>query len=158
MLQFIFIANITLICSWGRVCCVMCFCILVDSIQSSEMHYKMQHKYFLTGFRKWPNTASWGSVRISFMDISLRFWLGICHLEGNFYFWISQKVFGDLFQRSHSFVNPNHLKTWLPNHWCPFPFHSQGWMPCKQQSNIPTVFFLACIGVFLCTYALYPLV
>ncbi len=39
-----------------------------------------------------------------------------------------------------SFVNPNHLKTWLPNHWCPFPFHSQGWMPCNQQSHILTVY------------------
>jgi hypothetical protein len=42
----------TLICLQGRVCCVMCFCILLDSTQSLETHYKMQHKYFLTGFRK----------------------------------------------------------------------------------------------------------
>jgi hypothetical protein len=57
--------------------------------------------------------------------ISLWWWLSICHLEGNLRFSIPQKVFGDLFQRSHfffSFVNPNHLKTWLPNHWCPFPY------------------------------------
>jgi hypothetical protein len=40
-------------------------------------------------------------------------------------------------QRSHSFLDPN-LKTWLPTHWYPFPLHSQGWMPCKQQSDILT--------------------
>ena len=28
--------------------------------------------------------------------------------------------------------------TWLPIHWCLFPLHSQGWMPCKQQSDILT--------------------
>ncbi len=39
-----------------------------------------------------------------------------------------------------SFVNPYHLKTWLPTHWYPFPLHSQGWMPCKQQSDILTVY------------------
>jgi hypothetical protein len=53
----------------------------------------------------------------------------------------SPKGFGDLFQRSHSFLNsfldPN-LKTRLPNHWYPFPLHSQGLMPCKQQSDILT--------------------
>ncbi len=69
--------------------------------------------------------------------ISLWWWLIICHLGGNLQFQIPQKVFRDLFQRSHSFVNPNHLKTWLPNHWYPFPLHSQGWMPCKQQSTFP---------------------
>ncbi len=45
---------------WGEY-----FLLSLDSTQSSEMHYKMQHNYFSTGFRKWPNTASWGSVRIS---------------------------------------------------------------------------------------------
>ncbi len=39
-----------------------------------------------------------------------------------------------------SWKNRNHLKTWLPIHWCPFLLHSQGWMPCKQQSDIPTVY------------------
>jgi hypothetical protein len=33
-------------------CCVMYFSILLDSIQSLETHYKMQHNYFLPGFRK----------------------------------------------------------------------------------------------------------
>ncbi len=37
--------------------------------------------------------------------ISLWWWLSICHLEGNFYFLIPQKVFGDLFQRSHFFTS-----------------------------------------------------
>ncbi len=70
--------------------------------------------------------------------ISLWWWLIICHLEGNLWFWIPQKVFGDLFQRSHFFSSSDHLKTWLPNHWCPFSLHSQGWMPCNQQSHIAT--------------------
>ena len=56
---------------------------------------------------------------------------------------IPRKVFGDLFLRSHSFLNsfldPN-LKTRLPTHWYPFPLHSQGLMPCKQQSDILTVY------------------
>jgi hypothetical protein len=44
-------------------------------------------------------------------------------------------------ERSHSFLNsflnPN-LKTRLPIHWYPFPLHSQGLMPCKQQPDILT--------------------
>ncbi len=51
--------------------------------------------------------------------ISLWWWLSICHLEGNFYFWILQKVFKDLFQRSHFFSSSANLKAWLPINWCP---------------------------------------
>jgi hypothetical protein len=38
------------------------------------------------------------------------------------------------------FLNPNHLKTWLPIHWCPSLLHSKGWMPCKQHPDNPTVY------------------
>ncbi len=54
-------------CLWGRVGCSVWgeyFLLLLDSTQSSETHYKMQHNYFSTGFHKQPNTLSWGSVRI----------------------------------------------------------------------------------------------
>ncbi len=52
----------------------------------------------------------------------------------------SPKGFGDLFLRSHSFLDPNHLKTLLPNYRCPFLLHSQAWMPCKQQWDNPTIY------------------
>jgi hypothetical protein len=63
-------------------------------------------------------------------------------LKGFYGFKFPKKVFGDLLQRSHSFLNHNHLKTLLPNHWCPFPLHSHGSMPFKQQSHIPTMCFM----------------
>ena len=83
--------------------------------------------------------AATQSMTISLVDISVR-WLQyfvskiecmvLNSLKG---FWRS------LPQRSHSFLNPN-LKTRLPTHWYPFPLHSQGLMPCKQQSDILTVY------------------
>ncbi len=41
---------------------------------------------------------------------------------------------------SHFFSSSANLKTWLPNHWCPFPLHSHGSMPSKQQSHILIVY------------------
>jgi hypothetical protein len=52
--------------------------------------------------------------------------------------------------------DPN-LKTRLPTHWYPFPLHSQGLMPCKQQSNILTPSgkcFLKPCGIFICMISL----
>ncbi len=70
--------------------------------------------------------------------ISLWWWLSICHLEGIFYFWIPQKVFGDLFQRSHFFFSSSaNLKTWLPIHWCPFPLHLHSSVPSEQWCKPP---------------------
>ncbi len=83
---------------WGRVGCGVWgeyFLLSLDSTQSSEMHYKMQNKDFLTGYHKWPNTASWRSVRISFMDISmmvtkhLSSWREFTFLNSPKGFWIS---------------------------------------------------------------------
>ncbi len=136
MRQFISIAYIMLICLWGIVGCGMCFCL--DLIQSSlEIHYKMQNKYFCQasandeilrheGVWDYP---SW---------IFLCFRLSICHLAGNLRFKFPKR-FGDLFQRSHFvFFSSANLKTLLPNHWCPFPLHSHGSVPSKQQSHILT--------------------
>ncbi len=77
-------------------------------------------------------------MTISFVDISV-WWLQYLVREMKFTVLNSPKGFWrSLPQRSHSFLDPN-LKTWLPTHWYPFPLHSQGWMPCKQQSDILTV-------------------
>ncbi len=68
MRQFGIIAQL-IIGLWGRVCCGMC----LDSTQTpptTVMRYNMQNNYFISAFRKWQNTASWGSVRTSFMDFS----------------------------------------------------------------------------------------
>ncbi len=117
------------------------FLLSLDSTQSSRTHYKMQNNYFIPGFHKWQNTASWGSVRISFMDISmvvtyyLSSWREFTVSNSPKGFWRSLPEISVLL---FSFVNPNHLRTQLPNHWCPFPLHSQSWMPWNQQSNIPT--------------------
>ncbi len=46
----------------------------------------------------------------------------------------------DLTSSSFFFSPSANLRTWLPDHWCPFPLHSQGWMPYNQQSNISSVY------------------
>ena len=61
------------ICSWGRACgggllspgksCVGGLPLF--AIPNTMTCYNMQTKYFLSGFRKWQNTASWGCVRVS---------------------------------------------------------------------------------------------
>jgi hypothetical protein len=75
-----------------------------------------------------------------YLFVWLKYWVS----KEEFLFLISPRGFwSSLGQRPHfihSFLNPNHLKTWLPTHWCPSPLHSQGWMPCKQQSDILTVY------------------
>jgi hypothetical protein len=82
-------------------------------------------------------------VTISLVDISVR-WLQYLVSKMEFTVLNSPKGFWrSLPKRSHSFLNsfldPN-LKTRLPTHWYPFPLHSQGLMPCKQQSDILTVY------------------
>ena len=109
--------------SWGRVCCGMC----LDSTQTpptTVMRYNMQNNYFISAFRKWPNTASWGSVRISVMDISM-WWLSIYSSWREFTVLNSPKGFWrslpEISLLLSSFGNPNHLKTWFPNSLVPFP-------------------------------------
>ena len=52
--------------------------------------------------------------------------------DGIYGFKFPKRFFGDLFPRSHSVlsflssVDPNHLKTLLPIHWCSSPLHPQG--------------------------------
>jgi hypothetical protein len=78
-------------------------------------------------------------VTISLVDISVR-WLKYLVSKMDCTVLNSPKGFWrSLPQRSHSFLDPN-LKTWLTTHWYPFPLHSQGWMLCKQQSDILTVY------------------
>jgi hypothetical protein len=79
------------------------------------------------------------SVTISLVNISVR---RLQYLVSKMEFTVLNSPKGfwrSLPQRSHSFLDPN-LKTWLPTHWCPSPLHSQGWMSCKQQSDILTVY------------------
>ncbi len=124
MQQFHIIAlllGIMLICLWVRFDCHMCFadqlillwrhitkCKTIIFYQASTDDEILHHEGV------WEYT-SW---------ISLWWWLSICHLEGNFYFWILEKVFGDLFQRSHFFSSSANLKAWLPTQpleLMPFP-------------------------------------
>ena len=78
-------------------------------------------------------------VTTSLVDISVR-WLKYLVSKMDCTVLNSPKGFWrSLPQRSHSFLDPN-LKTWLTTHWYPFPLHSQGWMLCKQQSDILTVY------------------
>ncbi len=69
--------------------------------------------------------------------ISLCLWLSICRLERNLWFWIPQKVFGDLLQRSHFFfdffISFANLKTWLPIHQYPSPCICMA--QCQQSSQ-----------------------
>ncbi len=128
----------------GRVDCGVWgdyFLLSLDSTQSSEMHYKMQHNYFSTGFCKWTNTLSQGSVSIFVTTIFVH--------KKEFLFLKSLKGFGDLLQRSHNFLNfynSNHLKdlvihilwTWQ----CPSPtlrrwssqWFSDSWGALHQES------------------------
>ena len=68
------------------------------------------NNYFWLGFHKQPSTSTWGSVSILVTPV-------FGHKK-EFIFLNIRKVFGDLFQRSHSFAsflcNSKHLKTWLP--------------------------------------------
>ncbi len=79
------------------------------------------------------------SVTISVMDISMVVTYNVSSWR-EFTILNSPKGFWRSLPEISLFCQSYHLKTWLPNHWCPFPFHSQGWMPCNQQSNIPTVY------------------
>ncbi len=63
-----------------------------------------------------------------------------------------KRFFGDLFQRSHSFDSFDSFDSFLNLIIRPSPLHSQGSMPCKQQSNILTKGFidgsLVCIAIW----------
>ncbi len=75
MRKFIIIALpcwIRLIHLWGRVGYGMC-CFL-DSTQTPTTvprYNTQQNNYFISAYHYWQSTASQGSVRISFMDISM---------------------------------------------------------------------------------------
>ncbi len=73
--------------------------------------------------------------------------LAFSHQGGIYGFKFPKRFSGELFPRDLTlfwlfslFCRSNHLKTWLPNHWCPSSLHSQGSMPCKQQSDILKVY------------------
>ncbi len=118
---------------WGWVGCGVWgeyFLLSLDSTQSFsslEIHFKMQHNYFSAGFHKWPNTLSWGCVRIFLHGylyavtqhlLKRRKFLFLNSLKG---FWRS---LADI-SYFHFVDNSNHLKdlvirilwTW----WCPYP-------------------------------------
>ncbi len=84
----------------------------LDSTQSSETRYKMQHIYFSTGFHKWPNTSSWGSVRI-FLQGYLYAVTQHLLTRQNFLSLNSLKVFwrslAEISQYFHFVDNSNHL-------------------------------------------------
>ncbi len=123
------IIGITLINFGGRVGCGLSgeyFLLLLDSTQSLKMHYKMQNNYFLRECENILNGYLYGG---ELLFVILK---GIYGLNSPKDFWRSLPEISLLFFFFSSSVN---LKTWLPNHWCLFPFHLQGLKPCKQQST-----------------------
>ena len=119
---------------------VLIFILYYGRTSASKQHYKMQNKYFSSGFNKWPNSLSWGSVRIFLGGylyavtqhlLTRRNFLFLNSLKG---FWRSPAEISLFICFTDSFLNPN-LKTWLPTNRCPFPFHLQGWMPASSSQT-----------------------
>ena len=115
MRQFSIIA-LLIIGLWGRVCCGMCLD-LTQTPPITVMHCNMQNNYFISAFCKWQNTASWGSVRISVMDISM-WWLSICSSWREFMGLNSPKGFWrslpEISLLLFFFSSSANQKTWLP--------------------------------------------
>ncbi len=81
------------------------FFLSLDLTQSMEMHYKMQHNYYLTGFHKWTNTLSQGSVSI-LMTLVLVHKKEFLYLNSLKDFWRSLAEISKVWL----FNNSNHLK------------------------------------------------
>ncbi len=103
---------------WRRVGCGVWgdyFLLLLDSTQtfSLDSHNKMENKYISTGFYKWPNTLSLGSVRI-FLNGHLYAVTQHLLTRRNFLFLNSLKGFqrslAEISQYYHFVDNSNHLK------------------------------------------------
>ncbi len=99
--------NLDIIRLWGRVGCGVCGEFLLILIfrygqtSASKKHYKMQNNYCLSGFNKWPNTSSWGSVRI-YLRGYLFVWLQYLVSKEEFLFLNSPRGFrSSLGQRAH---------------------------------------------------------
>ena len=125
---------------------ILFFILYYGQTHTLETQYKTQNKYFSADFCKWPNIWSWGSVRI-FLRGYLFVWLQYLVSKEEFLFFKFPKRLSELSWAKtspflhfiHLYWHPN-LKTWLSTHRCPFPLHSQGWMPCKlsqQFSHLP---------------------
>jgi hypothetical protein len=105
-----------------------------------KKEYGKKFLFFAGTWKEFPRIPGAGKpkkgTQKGMHNLALWWWLSICHLEGNFYFQIPQKIFGDLFQRSHFFSSSANLKTWLPTQpleLMPFPFEF-AWLNALQAA------------------------